>query len=145
MQFQEQTSTQEPTTEFLSSNNGTSWSSIGLMNKMITSIIVSGTNLFVGTFYSDYAVFSSTNNGTSWTPLGLTSENVSSLAVSGTNLFAGTSGGVFLSTNNGTSWTQTNGVQINSLVVLGTNLCSNLERGWRIIINKQWHKLDFGQ
>ena len=59
----------------------------------ITSLAISGANLFAGT--ASGGVFLSTNNGTSWTAVnnGLTTTSVSSLAVSGTNLFAGTSDG----------------------------------------------------
>ena len=77
-----------------------------MIDTLVTSLAVSGTNLFAGT---GGGVFLSTNNGTSWKQVnnGLMDTNILSLAVSGTNLFAGTYGsGVFLSTNNGASWTQ---------------------------------------
>ena len=75
-----------------------------MTNNFVNALVVSGTNLFAGTFNG--GIFRSSNNGTSWTAVntGLTNARVYSLAVSGTNLFAGTAGGVFLSTNNGTSW-----------------------------------------
>ncbi|MDP2886983.1 MAG: T9SS type A sorting domain-containing protein [Ignavibacteria bacterium] len=99
---------------FLSTNNGTSWSSVntGLTNTRVHALALSGTNVFAG---ASGGVFLSTNNGTSWTAVntGLTNTNVWSIAVSPasgvTNLFAGTfGGGVFLSTNNGTGWTAVN-------------------------------------
>ncbi len=114
---------------FLSTNNGTSWTAVdsGLTYSSVYSLVVSGTNLFAGTYGG--GVFLSTNNGTSWTAVdsGLTYSSVYSLVVSGTNLFAGTyGGGVFLSTNNGTSWTAvdsglTDSV-VASLAVSGANL-----------------------
>ena len=59
----------------------------------VSSFAVSGTNLFVGTWFS--GVFLSTNNGVTWTAVntGLTDSSVYALAVSGTNLFAGPYGG----------------------------------------------------
>ena len=63
-------------------------------------IAVSGSNIFVGTFYG---MFRSNNNGGLWTEVnnGLTTTNITALAVSGNNIFAGTSKGIFLSTDNG--------------------------------------------
>jgi photosystem II stability/assembly factor-like uncharacterized protein len=76
----------------------------GLTDTYVSSLAVSGTNLFAGT---GGGVFLSTNNGTNWTAVdsGLTNSIITAFAVSGTNIFVGTRGGVFLSTNNGTSWT----------------------------------------
>jgi hypothetical protein len=113
---------------FLSTNNGTTWSSVntGLTDTLVEALGVSGTNLFAAT---DRGVFLSTNNGTSWNAAstGLTSTGVYAFAVSGANLFAGTwGGGVFLSTNNGTSWSAANSGLTNTkvirLAVSGTNL-----------------------
>jgi hypothetical protein len=80
---------------FLSTDNGTSWTSTGFpTNSFISSLAVSGTDLFAGTYSG---VFRSTVGGTIWTAVstGLTDTSVSSLAVSGTDLFAGTNGGVW--------------------------------------------------
>ena len=117
---------------------------------LVSSLAVSGTNLFAGTLGG--GVFLSTNNGTSWTAAstGLTSvvgdfdpaTDVRALAVSpngtgGTNLFAGTDGGVFLSTNNGTSWTAAStgltNTYVRALAVSGTNLFAGTHGGgvWR--------------
>ena len=64
----------------------------------INSLVVSGTNIFAGTFGG--GVFLSTDNGSNWTAVnnGLTNTDVRSLLVSGTNIFAGTLGwwGVFI-------------------------------------------------
>jgi hypothetical protein len=93
----------------------------------VTSLAVSGANLFAGT--SGGGVFLSTNSGTNWTAVntGLTDTLVKSLALSGTNLFAGTEGGrVFLSTDNGTQWTAVDtglaSFAVNVLAVSGGNL-----------------------
>ena len=79
------------------------------------SLVVSDTNLYVGTFPGVYV---STDNGKSWS----TSStgfipNVWSLATSGINLFAGTDGhGVFRSINNGASWDSVNVGMTNTTV-----------------------------
>jgi hypothetical protein len=59
-----------------------------LKSTNISTLAVSGTNIFAGT---NIGVFVSTDNGTSWTAvnLGLTSTNIQALAVSDSNLFAG--------------------------------------------------------
>ncbi|MFH0988474.1 MAG: cohesin domain-containing protein [bacterium] len=123
---------------FLSTNNGTIWTSVGLTNTIVRDLAVSGMNLFAGTWGG--GVFLSTNNGTIWTAVntGLTNTSVVSLAISsngvgGTNLFAGTSGGVFLSSNNGSSWTAVNTGLTNTFVcdlaVSGTNLFAGTYSG----------------
>ncbi len=106
-------------------------------NKTITSFVVSGTNIFAGTYGS--GIYLSTNYGVSWTAVnnGLTGYalNVYSLTNIGTNLFAGTFGsGVFKSTNNGTSWLEiNNGLpsynNILSFTVSGTNIFSGTMSG----------------
>jgi Secretion system C-terminal sorting domain len=74
---------------FLSTNNGTNWSSI---SRDITpnAFLVSGGNLFAG----DGGVFVSTDNGSSWSSVDslLTNNYVSSLAINGGYLFIGTVG-----------------------------------------------------
>ncbi len=100
---------------FLSTNNGTSWTSA---NSNITniygvsSIAVNGTSIFAST---QDGVYLSTNKGSSWVAIdsGLNINvydfTVNVLAINGTNLFAGgESGSVFLSTDNGKSWTAVN-------------------------------------
>ena len=93
---------------FLSTNNGTTWTpgNVAWGGANVTSLAVSGTNLFAGT--NGLGVFFSTNNGTTWTGVdpswsGFRHVLLSGRAVTGANLFAGTGGGggVFLSTNNG--------------------------------------------
>jgi len=119
---------------FLSSNNGTSWTSVGLTNQVVNSFAVSGTNLFAGT--PGGGVFLSTNNGTSWNQVnnGLTNQVIEALAVFGTKIFVGTNGGgVFLSTNNGSNWSPVNNglttQWVWSLAVSGTNLFAGTAGG----------------
>jgi len=78
---------------FLSSDNGTSWTAVnnGLSNTYVDALVVSGTNIFVGTIDG---VFLSSDNGSNWTfeNKGLPSWNVGTLAVSDSIIFAGTNG-----------------------------------------------------
>ena len=76
----------------------------------VTSLAVSGTNLFAGT--EGGGVFLSTNNGISWAVANTPFSSFSDMVNMGTNLFAaremndyGYGVGAFRSTNNGTSWT----------------------------------------
>ncbi|MDR3627597.1 MAG: hypothetical protein P4L45_12220, partial [Ignavibacteriaceae bacterium] len=94
---------------FLSTNNGTTWTQVntGLANTVVTSLVVSGANIFAGIGNNNDlgigGVYLSTNSGTNWTQTGLTNVGVSSITVSGTNIFAGTvNRGVYFLKNNGT-------------------------------------------
>ena len=77
---------------FLSSNNGRSWTAVnsGLTDTVVTSLAVSGSNIFAGT---DSGVFLSTNNGTSWHAVnsGLVT-GITSLVVSDRYIFAAVGG-----------------------------------------------------
>ena len=106
------------------------WVSVnnGLYGGNVTSMTVSGTNLFAAT---GSGVFLSTDNGTSWTAVnnGLTAPSqfyIQCLASSGTNVLVGTPYGVFLSSDNGTSWNAVNsgltGTNVTALTVIGTNI-----------------------
>lgn len=91
----------------------------------ITSLAVSGTNIFAGS--SGEGIYLSTNSGSSWTAVnnGLTQLSVYALAVSGTTIFAGTLNGVFISTNNGLNWSpSTSGIEgiIRTFAVAGTSI-----------------------
>ncbi len=78
---------------YLSTNNGTTWGivNLGLTNLGVTTLAVSGSNLFAGT---TGGVFLSTNNGSTWVDVGLTEPTggIQSLAANNTFLFAGTVG-----------------------------------------------------
>jgi lipid-binding SYLF domain-containing protein len=96
---------------YFSSDNGVSWyqANTGLLALCVSSLVVSGTNIFAGTASG---VFLSTNKGSSWSQVnnGLTNTDIRSIAISTDNngstyLYAGTYGnGVFYSTNNGALW-----------------------------------------
>jgi hypothetical protein len=103
-----------------------------LANNYVSTLVVSGTNLFAGSYGS--GIFLSTNSGASWTAVnnGLPRsvyerQDIYCLATVGQNLFAGARGGVFLSTNSGASWTAARtGLPMNNsvsaLAVSGANL-----------------------
>jgi len=101
---------------FLSSNGGTSWNAISLVNEGVNSMVAGGNEVIAMTGGS--GLYLSTDNGVSWKDIsnGLPSSNVRTLAISGTNLFAsiGSNGvrqpgyGIYRSTNNGASWTAAN-------------------------------------
>ena len=126
---------------FYSTDNGTNWiiinNGLPLYNHYVNSIVVNGTNIFVGAQGNgsdSIGVYLSTNNGTNWKLVNHTNSTVSCLAVSGTNIFAGTqSDGVFRSTNNGTNWTQINiGLTSNivwSFAIKGTNIFAGTDKG----------------
>jgi photosystem II stability/assembly factor-like uncharacterized protein len=137
---------------FLSTDNGTSWTNVnnGLQSTMVSSLAVSGSNLYAGTTvdwsYMPGGVSLSTDNGASWTEIskgvtyGALYNCIYALAVNDTNLFVGTECcGIFLTTDNGRSWTKvSDGLpstrnRIDALVVSGTNLFASFWDGgvWR--------------
>ncbi len=113
---------------FLSGNNGASWSELntGLPQKWITSLAVSGKNIFAGCASGVYLY----NNSTStWVAVnkGLTYPSVLTLLTNGTTIFAGTNRGIYVSKDNGANWTAMNiglsdAEKIYSLVVSGANI-----------------------
>lgn len=99
---------------FRSTNNGVSWtnSTSGMTNTRISSLVISGTNLFAGTF-GGAGVYLSTNNGTTWSAAGngLGNTDVQTVNINPAlpgYLFAGTANGVFYTTNNGANWNAIN-------------------------------------
>ena len=96
---------------FLSTDSGTSWTAVnnGYANTRISSLYLSGTNLFAatcftsrsnfGTSWCNTGLYCSTDDGMSWTATGLqTTAAVVALAecpdeTGGTDLFAGTDDG----------------------------------------------------
>jgi photosystem II stability/assembly factor-like uncharacterized protein len=102
---------------YLSVDSGNSWTQMnnGLTNTAIYSIVVNGSNIFVGT--GGNGVFLSSDNGSNWTAVnnGMTNCDVRSLYFSGSNLYAGTENdGIFISIDNGQSWNSINNGLINS-------------------------------
>jgi hypothetical protein len=129
----------------LSTDNGASWTKIGLTNTCTRSLAISGTNLFAGTDINDYrihltnGVFLSTDNGKNWTHC-LNDTQVYSLLILDTTLFAGANG-VNLSTDNGTIWTKVyNGVPAFCLTSSGINIFAGNDHGVFMSTNdgKNW-------
>jgi xyloglucan-specific exo-beta-1,4-glucanase len=75
----------------LTTDNGNSWTNLGLINEIITSIKVSASNVFVST--SQNGIYYSSNYGNNWISInnGLPTDTISSLSIYGNYLFAGTS------------------------------------------------------
>ncbi len=126
----------------ISTDNGIEWNSTSWNNtKWITSLAVSGNNVYAGTYYSypyvDGNIYRSTNNGIDWTSLGLKDNTIASIVVSGNNIIAGSQDAysqldpVFLSTNNGEGWAQINtGTDyIYSLVASGNDIFAGAGNG----------------
>lgn len=82
---------------YVSTDNGVKWSAAGPSEAYITTLAVSGTNLFAGGQYDAYStggVFLSTDYGSTWTSVdsGMTNTDISTLAAGRSNLYAGTYG-----------------------------------------------------
>lgn len=102
---------------FFSNDNGITWNqkNNGLTNKTVYSIVVNGTDIFIGTGGS--GVFLSTDNAETWKPVnkGMSNSDVRSLFYKGSNIFAGTEmDGVFISSDNGKNWQSINSGLTNS-------------------------------
>ena len=122
---------------FKSSNNGSSWTNIGLTNISVHALAVKGDTIFAGSWNS--GVFLSTNNGASWHAINnglpyLYNDwskviNINALVIKGDNIFAGTYiDGIFLSTNNGGKWNQVvDNLSVTSFAVSGNNIFALLE------------------
>ena len=125
----------------LSTNNGTSWTSVYAEEKNYTFnpmyFAVMEDNIFLAYKYFILAS-SKSNNFTQWNILPSIPDfyfQVYSLAISGTNLFAGGSGGIYLSNSNGSSWTlvtsglPTSTIGVWNLAVRDTNLFAGIYGG----------------
>jgi hypothetical protein len=137
---------------FLSTDDGTSWSSTGLQNPYICSIIADGKNVFASSG-GDFSgggtlsgIFLSTDGGKSWKkvcPMQAYTLAIAPNLAGVTHLFAGTpESGVYASYDLGASWRAMNvglpqrdyGVytKVSSLAVFGENLYAATQTGvWR--------------
>ncbi len=133
---------------YLSTNNGTSWSSI---SRDITpnAFVVSGGNLFAG----DGGVFLSTDSGMTWNHAneGMGTSSIFALALSGSDLFAGGIDGLYLSTDNASSWTAVDSglttKWVTALAVVGTNIFAGTRDAgvFRSTDNgSSWHEANSG-
>jgi hypothetical protein len=135
---------------YLSSDNGESWHSIGIPNRVVLSLATLGTDIVAGT---DSGVFLLNGSGGGWLVLNksLDSTLIQTIGVLGTNIFVGSDGpGVFLSSDSGNSWTAVNkGLEsdiIYSLAVADTNILAGTAGGGYFSTNKgrQWDLLTSG-
>jgi photosystem II stability/assembly factor-like uncharacterized protein len=109
---------------YLTSDSGNTWTAknSGLGNLTVTSMALSGTTIFAGTYGG---VYKSINHGSTWTSAS-PSITVTCLAISDTNIFAGTDAGIYLSVNNGATWTAVNtgltNLHVRSIAISGNNI-----------------------
>ena len=93
---------------YLSTDNGTNWSTVGLNATGHCSFAFKGTHIYAGT---EDGLFLSTNSGVSWTEIELDSNfyfhKITAIGIDGETIFAATVSGVYRSTNNGLSWIST--------------------------------------
>ena len=120
---------------YLSTDFGNTWNTInnGLNLNYVSSLIVSGNNIYAAETNNSNGVFKSSNNGISWSSVtnGLpTNCGTYSMAHIDSNIFIGNCNGVYLSTNNGLSWNPVNtgitNLIIHNLAVIGNKtFCRN--------------------
>ncbi len=137
---------------YRSTDNGQSWAPVAsVLGKVVSSVAVRGTSIFVGTY--DGGVYRLSNNGQSWAQInaGLTDISVRTIAFKDTTLFAGTTfGGVFRSIDNGESWTAVNSgltdKYIRSIVVVGGSLFVSTSNNVFLSTNngQSWTELNAG-
>jgi photosystem II stability/assembly factor-like uncharacterized protein len=123
---------------FRSADSGATWKQIntGLTNTWVTTLLVSGGDLYAG---CDWGLFRSTDNGDHWTSIShqglLNNNNVNALAVIDSNLFVGLfyPGSVYRSDLQGSQWTRVFippiAGDITALAVFGTSLFASGQGG----------------
>lgn len=116
----------------LSTDFGNSWSILDSTNLIfgISSLAVSGNNIFVGTYFN--GIWSSTDNGASFIQdsNGIKNHNVvNSIVINGANVFAGTDNGILKSTDNGSNWILFNNGLTNKYVHILTASFNNILAG----------------
>lgn len=119
-----------------STDTGVNWTQVTgepTVNDIPLSLIMHGSNLFVGTLFN---IFMSSDYGQSWEArrTGIPGFSLSAglFLLDGTNLFVATGSGVYVSTNLGASWTIANdGLRGNltAFAVNGSNLFASSDSG----------------
>ena len=132
---------------FKSTDDGHSWTQIGLANINVNNIVENKSYLFAGT--SSEGMFRTSTDGAIWQQVntGLTDLAINKVTTVDSIIFVGTNSGVFRSTNNGTSWTTYGLVDtaVISLVSMGTNLFAGTLKGVFISTesNPTWQQSGF--
>ncbi|HZV12483.1 MAG TPA: T9SS type A sorting domain-containing protein [Candidatus Kapabacteria bacterium] len=78
----------------------------GISGGVISSLVISGTNIFAGT--QNGGVYLSTDNGANWNAIGGRNIIFYHLAISGGYMYGGTRHGMVVSTDNGINWSAAN-------------------------------------
>jgi Secretion system C-terminal sorting domain len=119
---------------YRSSNNGSSFTATTLNSYDITSIAVSGNNVFAGT--ESNGIYRSTDNGGTFTQVLMPAYSGEYyITISGSNIYAGmyymSGGAIYLSTNNGTNWTLLSQVSspVKCLAINGSNIIAGTMAG----------------
>ncbi|MEI6091715.1 MAG: T9SS type A sorting domain-containing protein [bacterium] len=93
---------------YISSENGDNWvqKNEGLTNDSVNSIVISGSNVFIGT---NAGVFLSNDNGDNWIEKnkGLANIKIITITAYQSKLYAGTASGIYVSLDDGNNWTAT--------------------------------------
>jgi photosystem II stability/assembly factor-like uncharacterized protein len=90
---------------YVSSDNGNTWNSLGLLGNTVYSVVRGQNNRLIAAT-DPYNICLSDNNGASWNPVnnGLMRLNTASFGKTGNAFFAQTSKGVYNSFDEGTTW-----------------------------------------
>lgn len=126
---------------YSSKDLGSSWSCgrTGLGNAQVNSILINGSNIFVGT---EGGIYLSTDNGSNWSArnTGLTNYSIHSFAAKGDTIFAGTWTGIHISTNSGASWRLLNGINypVGGIVISGSDIFAGTINGGGVFFSTDW-------
>lgn len=132
---------------FRSTPYGTYWAQTSLINKHVTSLIITPDKYIIaGT--KEKGVFRSIDNGVSWTQTTLHKIDINSLAYdTDSNIYAGSSGqGLFFSKNKGSYW-ENIGLQnqiVDSVIAIDNKILAGTDLGLFLYQNKQWQKINNG-
>jgi hypothetical protein len=114
---------------FYTTNTGENWIQFTGISPDIRTILIEGSNIYLGGYDGVYV---STNRGNNWTGIGFSGGNYCPIAVSGNTIYAGGYGnGVYFTTNNGAQWIQTtlNNKYVYSLMYKGDNIIAGTNTG----------------
>jgi len=111
---------------FISSDDGLTWTSLNsnIGNLNISSIAVSGTNIYCGTDSGvNFGLYHSSDSGVSWSKItapGAPPSVVKCVEIAGNYVFAGAGTGIHVSPDNGVTWSNflTSNVNVTSILVI---------------------------